>query len=125
MKNQKGSGQEFGGNWTQQKLAILREYLSPYARILHKQRLSFAYIDAFAGTGYRTTSNSDPSDNLDLLDQSPNQESKHFLEGSAALALSIEPHFPTLIFIEKSAAKLAQLRQLVDKHHKSRNVIFK
>lgn len=125
MVKHTGPRQEFGGDWTQQKLAILREYLSAYTKILRKQHFNFAYIDAFAGTGYRTHNEPKPSDNLNLLDQLIDQENQHFLEGSAAMALSVVPPFPTLIFIEKYPAKLAELRQIVNDKHADRNVMFK
>lgn len=44
----------FGGTWTEEKLAALREYLSAYTQILKNKRLTRYYIDAFAGTGDRT-----------------------------------------------------------------------
>ena len=125
MVKHTGPNQEFGGDWTQQKLAILRDYLSAYTRILSKQHFNFAYIDAFAGTGYRTHNEPKPSDNLDWLDQPIDQENQRFLEGSAAMALSVEPPFPTLIFIEMDPAKLAELRRLVKDKHPGRKVIFK
>lgn len=51
----------FGGDWTDTKLAVLRNYLSAYTTALKdKPRPNFrfqkVYIDAFAGTGYRTPS---------------------------------------------------------------------
>jgi hypothetical protein len=41
--------QKFGGNWTDQKLAMVGKYLGAYATIMNKQKFNFAYIDAFAG----------------------------------------------------------------------------
>ena len=50
----KRSTQLFGGNWSVDKLERVRKYLSAYTTILsnHKDKYKFAYIDAFAGTGY-------------------------------------------------------------------------
>jgi len=50
---------QFGGNWTEEKLEKLREYLHAYTTIF-KQNIRASwyktiYVDAFAGTGYRTT----------------------------------------------------------------------
>lgn len=45
--------QQFGGDWTEEKLARIEKYLGAYTKILSKQPFRFAYIDAFAGTGYR------------------------------------------------------------------------
>jgi three-Cys-motif partner protein len=125
MTTRKGPNQQFGGDWTQQKLDILRDYLAAYSTILSKYQFNFAYIDAFAGTGYRTASESDQPENLDLLGPPTDQDSQCFLEGSASLALTIKPNFPTLIFIEKSASKLATLKDLVATQYADRKVIFK
>lgn len=55
------SGHRFGGNWTEQKLECVRKYLRAYTTIMSKQPFHYAYIDAFAGTGYRETeSDEDP-----------------------------------------------------------------
>ena len=43
----------FGGNWTEEKLKRVEKYLKAYATIMNKKKFRFAYIDAFAGTGYR------------------------------------------------------------------------
>ena len=48
-----GRAQRFGGDWTSSKLAILGEYLKSYTTTLKNQPFRTAYIDAFAGTGYR------------------------------------------------------------------------
>lgn len=51
--------QQFGGSWTEDKLKRLQKYLNAYTTIFSKnpraQHLIPIYIDAFAGTGYRTT----------------------------------------------------------------------
>ncbi|HXK62039.1 MAG TPA: hypothetical protein PLP42_19310 [Acidobacteriota bacterium] len=44
--------QRFGGDWTDKKLRALRKHLAAYTRIMARQTFRFAYIDAFAGTGY-------------------------------------------------------------------------
>jgi three-Cys-motif partner protein len=46
-------GTAFGGTWTEEKLAVLRKYLVAYATIMRNTPFRFAYIDAFAGSGYR------------------------------------------------------------------------
>lgn len=55
----KQTQQLFGGDWTIEKLKRLRKYLVAYATIMNKQNYRFAYIDAFAGTGYRTLKQED------------------------------------------------------------------
>lgn len=49
----KRAKQRFGGDWTNEKLERVRKYLSTYTTIMSRQPFRFAYIDAFAGTGYR------------------------------------------------------------------------
>ncbi len=49
----KSIGQVFGGNWTEQKLNCVSKYLHAYTKIMNNQDFNFAYVDAFAGTGYR------------------------------------------------------------------------
>ena len=45
----------FGGQWTQQKLQVLKKYLSAYTKIFKRnikaQFFETSYVDAFAGTG--------------------------------------------------------------------------
>ena len=50
----KGKAHSFGGDWTSTKLAVIAKYLSAYVDVLKNQSFITAYIDAFAGTGYRT-----------------------------------------------------------------------
>ena len=49
----KNNLQRFGGAWTQKKLQLFEKYLIAYSTIMNKkQQFQYAYIDAFAGTGY-------------------------------------------------------------------------
>jgi three-Cys-motif partner protein len=112
MVERKSPSQRFGGDWTQQKLDILRKYLSAYTTVLSKTPLKFAYIDAFAGTGYRVPPKAQATSNLDLIDPI-DEEGLEFLDGSARLALETVPPFQKLIFIEKSAVKLDELKRLI------------
>ena len=57
-------GHRFGGNWTEQKLECVRKYLRAYTTIMCKQPFHYAYIDAFAGTGYRDMENDEDADEL-------------------------------------------------------------
>ena len=103
--------QRFGGDWTTEKLERVRKYLVAYATIMNRQRFRFAYIDAFAGTGYNTvkTESTDEATNFEEL-ASP--EALKFLDGSARIALRIEPRFDKYIFIEKNPARFAELEKL-------------
>ena len=53
------TSQEFGGNWTEEKLNIFTSYLDAYLIALQNQKFKKIYIDAFAGTGEIETSDGD------------------------------------------------------------------
>ena len=57
---------EFGGSWTDEKLKMVEKYLKAYAVIMNNHNFRFAYIDAFAGTGYREEKN-----NIEEIDKNP------------------------------------------------------
>lgn len=101
--------QRFGGAWTQKKLQLLEKYLIAYSKIMNKQQFMYAYIDAFAGTGYfrkdRILKN--PTLQLEFGDQE-----KKFLEGSARIALGVKPPFSTYVFIEKDLSRYHELIKL-------------
>lgn len=106
-----GPTHRFGGDWTATKLEILRRYLEAYTTALKNQPFRTAYIDAFAGTGYRTLMHTDPETGLlfsDLAEEAPQK----LLEGSAKIALGVQPGFDQYIFIEKDPDRCAQLEEL-------------
>jgi three-Cys-motif partner protein len=109
------TGQIFGGDWTEQKLEILRKYLESYNTALKKQPFKRIYIDAFAGTGYRRQQSS-KYDNFALFDELKKDESEKFLKGSAKLALEINPSFDKYIFIETDEEKISELEKLRIRH---------
>ena len=41
----------FGGQWTLEKLGILKRYLDAYTTVLKNQSFRLIYVDAFAGEG--------------------------------------------------------------------------
>lgn len=98
----------FGGSWTEDKLDRVRRYLVEYAKIMRKRRYRFAYIDAFAGTGYRTTEETDPEAAL-LFPELFEPEPREFLDGSARIALQSEPRFDEYIFIERRRSRCKEL----------------
>ncbi|MBN1515042.1 three-Cys-motif partner protein TcmP [Candidatus Sumerlaeota bacterium] len=105
--------QDFGGDWTQDKLMRLEKYLSAYTQILTKYPYRIAYIDAFAGTGYREQKQ-DYAFASELFDDILEEESQRFLVGSAYIALKTEPRFNKYIFIEKDPRKNTELGKLKD-----------
>jgi three-Cys-motif partner protein len=112
-------GHQFGGDWTTQKLEVLAGYLRGYTTALKNKPTASdpfrkAFIDAFAGSGYREIRRSDESasqQNL-LFPDLAEQEPQAFLDGSARLALQTEPSFDRYIFIERSRARCAELEGL-------------
>jgi len=104
-------GPGFGGRWTDEKLERVRKYLVEYARIMRKRRYRFAYIDAFAGTGYRVADEPD-SDAAFLFPELFEVETRRFLDGSARIALRSEPRFTEYIFIERRKTRCTELASL-------------
>ena len=103
-------GHRFGGNWTDQKLEYVRKYLHAYTTIMSKYTFHFAYIDAFAGTGYREPKQDENTDQT-LFHFIP-EETQNFLDGSARIALQVEHPFKEYIFIEKNRHRFSELKKL-------------
>ncbi|MDW8332489.1 MAG: three-Cys-motif partner protein TcmP [Cyclobacteriaceae bacterium] len=106
---------QFGGDWTSQKLERIRKYLVAYTTIFAKnpraQKLTRIYVDAFAGTGYR--SKPPRLDNQTTLFQElAEPEADKFLKGSALIALEVEPSFHQYIFIERDKQRANELSNL-------------
>lgn len=107
----KQNQQQFGGDWTVEKLERIRKYLAAYVQALKKQNFQTVYIDAFAGTGYNTAKQE--SRELEtVISELTEQDTKKFLDGSARIALQIQPPFSKYIFIEKSQSRFAELEKL-------------
>lgn len=114
-----GKAHVFGGDWTSTKLDVLTRYLTAYTVALNDKPSSThpfkkAYIDAFAGTGYRTSRGDQASKaslNLDLPDLA-DAGPQRLLDGSARLALKIQPRFDRYIFIERNKDRVQQLEAL-------------
>jgi three-Cys-motif partner protein len=107
----------FGGDWTEDKLRRLREYLIAYRNIFaSNQRASFLktwYVDAFAGTGSRSTSRP-ASQTLDYGDEYlVDDDTSKFLDGSAKIALGLPSPFDHYLFIEESKKRTETLRNSV------------
>jgi three-Cys-motif partner protein len=106
--------QKFGErSWTQDKLARVRKYLEAYGKIMRKRAYKFAYIDGFAGTGYHEPQQKN-DEGANLFPEAEDAEVEAFLDGSARIALQVEPRFGKYISIEKSRKKAAELEKLRD-----------
>lgn len=86
---------EFGGEWTEEKLSILTEYLDAYTIALSNQSwCKLVYIDLFSGCGTVNVRNG-------------------IVEGSARRALSLERKFRKYFFVEKDPHKAQALREMI------------
>lgn len=105
----------FGGGWTDDKLERLRKYLATYTTIFNKneraRKLKTIYVDAFAGTGYRARK-TQPNYQSPLFPELAEPEAAAFLDGSARIALRVEPPFKQYLLIERDLARAQALQQL-------------
>jgi three-Cys-motif partner protein len=116
--------QKFGNTWTQDKLERVSKYLHAYSKIMSRLNFQYAYIDGFAGTGYRELKLDGRKLEGNLLPEIEVPEVEAFLAGSARIALKVEPAFKKYIFIEKCPKKAAELERLRDEFHEKQNDIL-
>lgn len=103
-------GHKFGGEWTQEKLTRLQLYLRAYMQAMKNQPFKLVYVDAFAGTGY--VSPTSDEEELPLFEIFDAEEPKSFLQGSATIALEIDPPFHQYTFIDRKLEHVAELERL-------------
>jgi three-Cys-motif partner protein len=114
------AGHRFGGDWTTEKLEVLKKYLESYTRALRDQPSKArpfvkGYIDAFAGTGSREAREDEGTAGAGeqaLFPELAEPAPRALLDGSARLALKTEPRFDKYIFIERDAKRCAELEGL-------------
>ncbi len=106
----------FGGVWTAKKLERLERYLNSYMTIFKgnnkAQHFTTNYIDAFAGTGYRTESGDSSHGPDTLFDDDDLLEVASYGRGSARIALEIPKPFDKYTFIEKDPDRASGLYDL-------------
>jgi three-Cys-motif partner protein len=115
---------QFGGSWTEEKLERLRKYLPAYMTLFKSnERARFfktTYVDAFASTGYRTTTGTSNT----LFAEMSEADVEGLRKGSVQIALESEPPFDNYLFIENSQKHTAELTRLVDQFpHKAIRVV--
>lgn len=108
--------QSFGGDWTEDKLGRVGEYLQRYNVALKNQRFVREYIDAFAGTGYREVRDGGGAAEGLMFPELAEPEVQRFLDGSARIALKVDPCFHRFTFIEKDPRKAEELKRLHDEY---------
>ena len=108
----------FGGDWTADKLERVRKYLAAYTTIFHRnpkaRYFRTIYVDAFAGTGWRSDSRPESDDaalpGVFLGTEADDME--RYKKGSARIALEVEPPFDAYLFIERSQERCRELELL-------------
>lgn len=101
----------FGGDWTEEKLDRLAQYLPAYTNIFKGRTYKYAYIDAFAGPGHRARERKQGAPTQDLWSEDLDERGRRFTAGSALVAMRSEPPFQSYIFIEHDASALAKLEE--------------
>jgi len=98
---------------------VIARYLASYTTALKDKPskdhpFRKAYVDAFAGTGYRFARHQDEAGDSQapLFPDLAEKEPQALLDGSARMALKIEPRFDRYVFIERSAERCAELEAL-------------
>jgi three-Cys-motif partner protein len=90
---------------------VLRDYLQAYMKILKNYpALTPIYVDAFAGTGYRSGSSKPIAGQLPFVQFEQSEQA--FLKGSARIALEIVPSFGKYIFVELNGKHAAELQTI-------------
>jgi three-Cys-motif partner protein len=110
----------FGGDWTEEKLAKLAKYLPAYTNIFKGRAYRYAYIDAFAGPGYRARQPTQAAPIQDLWGEDLDERGRRFTAGSAVVAMRSEPPFQSYIFIEHDPSALAKLKNALRKEFPQR-----
>lgn len=115
MNKNKNDAQEFGGPWTEEKIGLLRKYLSAYTRALKYKPTSsrpfkLLYIDAFAGTGHFKIKKTVKQGGM--LGGKETIETIDEKDGSAKVALSLDIPFNKYIFIDTEEDKISQLQEI-------------
>lgn len=105
----------FGGSWTDDKLMRLRKYLDAYMKIFsvneRAKHLKPIYVDAFAGTGYRSKKTLE-KDILFLPEIALDEEADRYQKGSVKIALEVDPPFSQYVFIERNRNRVIALEDI-------------
>jgi three-Cys-motif partner protein len=83
------------GIWSEVKLAIIREYLPAYSKLVSGRGFTHSYIDGFAGYGVHES-----------------RTTGEIVQGSPLIALNTQPPFRKYHFIDLNPEKAENLRLL-------------
>lgn len=110
----------FGGDWTNEKLELIRKYLCAYTTIFNQNErakyFTTIYVDAFAGTGRRVMASrrlKRETGQAAIFDDAGDLETDAVLKGSVRIALEVDPPFNQYVFIEKSKKRAKELASLL------------
>lgn len=104
---------QFGGDWTENKIEILVEYAKAYLNIMniHASRHSWKllYFDGFAGSGFI---------------KKGKEENQKLIVGAAKRILEIEQPrpFDMFYFVEKEVGNVTLLRENTEQHFPHKNI---
>src|SRR4029450_13144257 len=87
----------------------LAAYTTIFTQNSRAATLQTIYVDAFAGTGYRTVSSQHTSTAPPLF---ADEDAASLQQGSAAISLETEPPFNHSLFIEQAAERVVELQRL-------------
>lgn len=94
-----------GGDWAAHTLGVLACYLTGYTKVLRQKSLKKAYIDAFANSHYRRLLREEGGSGTLLFPDLARTSSQAMLEGSARVALKVEPRFDRYLFLDRQAKR--------------------
>lgn len=111
---------QYGGEWSNQKLDCVERYLSAYLTAMRKKSFELWYIDAFSGDGiqrFNTTVGE-----VENIDEKYSDDLQDFTIGSALRAVGVSSEmeaakhkgFDHFIFIEYNSEKLDDLRSRIE-----------
>ena len=104
----------FGGQWTDEKLGILRRYLDAYTTALKNQPFNLIYVDAFAGGGSWTPRAEYSSEDY--------EDFQNLHKGSSRIALEIQDKpFDRLVFVDTNPQNIFSL-QILQSQFPNRNI---
>ncbi len=95
----------FGGDWTSQKIEIVTSYTQAYLNVMNKQSFKLIYFDGFAGSG--------------SIEKS---DSETVIQGAALRVLAIDDPrpFDMYYFVELVKKYAENLKTLIDEHYPQR-----
>lgn len=107
----------FGGPWTEHKLQSIDKYLAAYMTIFESNpaasKLTTNYVDAFAGTGHRSSVAAQNQAEGSLFEDAlTDSDANSLKEGSARVALRQERPFGRYLFVDQSAERARDLERL-------------